>query len=81
MQGADFCGSGLWNDTFFGHESEPAVVYSIWEYGIDDKKWNNVTSAVDMKAYFIRAIGGASVSVPCLILSFYIGLGSPLDFA
>jgi len=73
MQGGHFYGTGLWNHSSYFITKPNLPGYSVWKFELGSKKWSNVTSAVDMKANFIRAVGGAGASAPNLNLSFYIG--------
>ena len=73
MQGGHFYGTDLWNHSSYFLTKPKLPPYSVWKFELGSKKWGNVTSAVDMRANFIRAVGGAGVSVPHLNISFYIG--------
>ena len=73
IQGGEFFGTDLWNRSSYFVPKPNIPSYSVWKFGLGDKKWNNVTSAITMKANFVRAVGGAGVSAPRLNMSFYIG--------
>ena len=77
MQGGHFYGTGLWNHSSYFLAKPNLPGYSIWKFELGSKKWSNVTGGVDMRANFIRAVGGAGASAPHLNLSFYIGFVIP----
>ena len=73
LQGGEFYGSDLWNRSSYYVTKPNLPSYTIWKFGLGDKKWTNVTSKVGIKANFVRAVGGAGVSAPRLNMSFYLG--------
>lgn len=73
IQGGHFYTAPGWNESQY-HINDTAIPpYSIWRFDLASQEWTDITERGNNKDKFQRALGGASVSVPSLNQSFYVG--------
>lgn len=73
IQGGHFYTAPGWDQSQYHINDSAIPPYSIWRFDLASQIWTDITTHGNNKDKFERALGGASVSVPSMNQSFYVG--------
>lgn len=77
IQGGHFYTAPGWDESQYHINDSAIPPYSIWRFDLASQIWTDITTHGNNKDKFERALGGASVSVPSMNQSFYVGFVRP----